>query len=73
MLSGAAVKALRLGGQSWEQLQHWNLEEWSCCLGQSPAGERPWPGCARGADGEVMQSLAGLSTERGAAACPCAV
>lgn len=32
------MKALRLGGQSWKQLQCWNLEEWSCCLGRSLAG-----------------------------------
>lgn len=36
---GAAVKALRLGGQSWTQtLGRWNLEEWNCSLGTSPAG-----------------------------------
>jgi len=32
------VKALRLGGPSWKQLRRWNWEEWSCCLGSSPAG-----------------------------------
>lgn len=32
---------VKVGRQSWKLLQLWNLEDWNCCLGSSPAGREP--------------------------------